>query len=497
MKNMNKKTERISRRDFIASAATASAGFVILPSHVVSGFGYKAPSDKLNIAGIGVGGQGYNNLRNIETENIVALCDVDQDYASNTFKRWPMASKYSDYRIMLEQQKDIDAVMIATPDHSHALPAVLAMRGGKHVFLQSPLSHSVYESRLLRDTAKRYGVSTQMGNQGNSGEGIRQMCEWIWAGVIGEITHVDAWTNQPVWPQPMGDSDRERRVPRNLNWEVFVGPASWREYNPAYHPWTWRAWWNFGTGATGTAGPHILDPVFKSLMLDHPYSVEASTSMFNTASSPDSGFVRYEFGRRDNLPKVGMPEVSVHWYEGGWMPPRPDELTDGEMMGDENGGCIFHGTRGKIMCGSYAQKPTLLPVSEMEHFQEPVKTIRRIFNPFEGGHEQDWVRSCKEPATNRLEPSSNFSYSGQLTEMALLGVLAIRLQSLNRKLIWDGVNMRFTNIGPNDNVRILVKNEFEVAFGNARLKNEYATFPALQTIEEWIRHNYRKGWEQI
>jgi predicted dehydrogenase len=494
---MNKNTTRISRRSFIAGAATASAGFTILPSHVIAGLGYKAPGDKLNIAGIGIGGRGYINLRNVETENIVALCDVDSDYAGNSFKRWPMAKQYKDYRVMLEEQKDIDAVVIATPDHSHALPAVLAMREGKHVFLQTPLSHSVYESRVLAETAKRYGVATQMGNQGNSDEGIRRICEWIWAGAIGEITHVDAWTNRPVWPQFLQEPDRGRRVPRDLDWELFVGPASWLDYNPVYHPWTWRAWWNFGTGATGDMGTHNLDAVFKALMLGYPVSVEASSSQFNAFSPPNSAIVRYEFPRRDNLPKVGMPGVTVHWYEGGWMPPRPSELEEGDLMGDENGGCLFYGTNGKIMCGSFSQNPTLLPKSEMEHFKEPSKSIRRIFNPLEGGHEQDWVRACKEPQETRLKPSSDFAYAGPLTEMVLLGNLAIRLQSLNRKLEWDGVNMRFTNIGSNDNLRILSKSNFKVAYGNPRTNNEYITMPALPAVDEWIRHTYRNGWEQL
>lgn len=494
---MNKRTNAFSRRKFIKGAAAATAGFTVLPSFVIGGLGHKAPSDKLNIAGIGIGGRGYNNLRNVETENIVALCDVDHDYAANSFKRWPMAGRFSDYRQMLEQQKDIDAVIIATPDHSHALPAVLAMREGKHVFVQSPLSHSVYESRLLNDTAQRYGVATQMGNQGNSGEGIRRICEWIWAGAIGEITHVDAWTSRPIWPQPVQEPERGRRVPRNLNWDLFIGPADFRDYNPAYHPWTWRAWWDFGNGATGDMAPHILDPVFKALQLEHPVSVEASSPEFTNVSPSNSGFVRYEFSRRDNLPKVGMPAVSINWYEGGLMPPRPNELNDDDLMGDELGGCIFHGSGGKIMCGAYAQNPTLLPLSEMEHFSEPAKTIRRIFNPLEGGHEQDWVRACKEPSGSRLEASSNFSYSGSLTEMALLGALAIRLQSLHRKLIWDGPNMRFTNIGAGDELRLLTTSNFEVSYGNPRENKEFVNLPALSTVEEWIRHTYRRGWEQI
>lgn len=491
------KKNKFTRRKFIGTTAASLAGITILPSNVVAGLGHRSPNDKLNIAGIGVGGYGYVNLRNVETENIVALCDVDWDYSGNTFKRWPMAKQYKDFRVMLDEQKDIDAVVIATPDHTHALAAMMAIRQGKHVFVQQPLAHSVYESRVLAETAQRFGVATQMGNQGNSGEGIRKICEWIWAGTIGEITHVDAWTNRPVWPQNLTAPERNRRVPRDLDWELFVGPATWKEYNSVYHPYTWRSWWDFGSGALGDMGSHILDPVFKALMLQHPASVEASSSAFNTESLPNAEFVRFEFPRRDNLPKVAMPEVTVNWYDGGWMPPRPDELKDGEQMGDDNGGCVFYGTRGKIMCGTYANNPTLLPIGEMEHFQEPEKSIRRIFNPLEGGHEQDWARACKEPRETRLEASSNFSYAGPLNEMIMLGTLAVRLQSLNRKLLWDGPNMRFKNIGSTDVIRIISERNFELVNGNPRQNLKYTTLPALQTAEEWIRHNYRQGWEQI
>lgn len=493
---MNKKNA-FSRRNFIAAAATATAGFSILPSHVIAGLGHKLPGNKLNIAGIGVGGHGYTTLRHMEDENIVALCDVDWDYAGNTFKRWPKAKTYKDYRVMFEQQKDIDAVMIATPDHSHALPAVLAMREAKHVFLQTPLAHSVYESRLLNETAQRYQVATQMGNQGNSGDDIRRICEWIWAGVIGEITHVDTWTNRPIWDQGLRHPDRSKRVPRDLDWDLFIGPAKWREYHPVYHPWKWRGWWDFGTGAPGDMGCHIIDPAFKALKLQYPTAVEASSTPFTNQSPPNAQYIRFQFPRRDNLPKVAMPEVTLDWYDGGFMPPRPDELKPGEPMGDEEGGCIFHGTRGKIMCGNYGQNPTLLPTQEMNHFQEPEKSIRRIFNAMRGGHEQDWTRASKEPPETRLEASSNFEYAGPLTEMVLLGILAVRQQSLQRKFMWNGPNMQFTNIGPTDVLRILSSSEFEVEFGNPKLNKEYISLPAVETTEEWLRHTYRRGWEQI
>nr|WP_321354393.1 Gfo/Idh/MocA family oxidoreductase [uncultured Draconibacterium sp.] len=488
----------LSRRKFIGTTATGIAGATILPSNVIAGLGHKAPSDKLNIAGIGVGGKGFTNLKFMETENIVALCDVDWEYAGrNAFERWYRAKQYKDFRVMLEEQKDIDAVMIATPDHTHALPALMAMREGKHVFLQKPLTHSVYESRIMTETAARYGVATQMGNQGNSADGIRQICEWIWAGTIGEVTHVDTWTNRPIWPQGLTRPEKGKRVPKTLDWDLFIGPAKFTEYNPIYHPWNWRGWWDFGTGALGDMGCHILDPVFKALNLQYPKTVEGSSTPFNNDSAPNAEFVRYEFDRRDNLPKVAMPEVTVHWYDGGFMPPRPDELKDGEQMGDDGGGCVFYGTRGKIMCGTYAANPTLLPTSEMAHFQEPDKTIRRISNAMEGGHEQDWIRACKESKDERVEASSNFSYAGPLNEMVVMGVLAVRLQSLQRKLEWDGPNMRFTNISPSDTIRVLKKDNFEVINGDPTFDKEYETLPALKMAEEWIRHTYRSGWEQI
>ncbi|NOY95783.1 MAG: Gfo/Idh/MocA family oxidoreductase [Chlorobi bacterium] len=493
-----KKQNTESRRGFIKSSLVAAAGITILPSHVISGFGNKAPSDKLNIAGIGVGGMGFNNLRNMETENIVALCDVDWKYAErNAFKRWPLAKKYTDYRVMFDQQKDIDAVMIATPDHSHALPALIAMRNGYHVYVQKPLTHSVYESRILTETAKIYKVATQMGNQGNSGEGIRQICEWIWAGVIGEVTHVDAWTDRPIWPQGLERPTKKERVPKTLDWDLFIGPAKWRPYNKIYTPWNWRGWWDFGTGALGDMACHILDPVFKALKLEYPSSVQGSSSPVNIESPPNSEIIKYEFPRRDNLPKVGMPEVTVDWYDGGLMPPRPDELEDGEQMGNNSGGCIFYGTRGKIMCGSSAKNPTLLPTKEMAHFQEPKKSIRRIFNAEGNGHEQDWIRACKEDKDSRLEASSNFSYAGPFNEMVVMGVLPIRLQSLQRKLLWDGKNMRFTNIGANDELKVLTTNRFTIVNGDPRFHKEYITLPAKQAAEEWIRPDYRQGWEQI
>jgi len=488
----------LSRRHFLSTTAIAATAVTLLPSNVIAGLGYKAPSDKLNIAGIGVGGMGFNNLSNMDTENIVALCDVDSKYAGrNAFRKWPLAHKYEDYRQMFDKQKDIDAVMIATPDHSHALPALMAMKAGYHVYLQKPLTHSVYESRIMTETALRYGVATQMGNQGNASEGIRRICEWIWAGTIGEITSVDAWTNRPIWPQGLERPTGKMHVPSTLNWDLFIGPAKFRPYNEVYTPWNWRGWWDFGTGALGDMACHILDPVFKALMLQYPTAVEASSTLINTESCPNAEKVTYWFPRRDNLPKVSMPEVKVTWYDGGMLPERPQELKDGEPMGNSSGGVIFYGTKGKIICGSSASDPSLLPFAAMANFKEPEKTIRRIPNAETNGHEQDWIRASKENKINRVEASSNFSYSGPLNEMVVMGVLAVRLQDLKKRLLWDGKNMQFTNIGPSEQIRVVTSNKFEVVNGDPKFDTKYDTIPAQAAAEEWIRHNYRAGWEQI
>ena len=495
---MKAEQSTLSRRSFLGSVSGAVAGMTILPSHVIAGLGHPAPSDKLNIAGIGVGGMGYHNLKQMEQQNIVALCDVDETYAGrNSFREWPLAPRYNDFRKMLDQQKDIDAVMIATPDHTHALPALMAMRQGIHVYLQTPLTHSVFESRVLAETAKRYGVATQMGNQGNSGDGIRDICEWIQAGKIGEVSRVDAWTNRPGWPQALEHPQKEMRIPRTLDWDLFIGPAAMCPYNDLYHPWNWRAWWDFGTGAPGDMACHILDPAFKALQLGSPESVQASSTIYTIDSPPNAETITYEFPARDNLPKVAMPPVTVNWYDGGLLPQRPDELEDGEEMGDSNGGCIFYGTKGMIMCGSYATNPRLLPTREMTDFQRPPRLSRRIPEAMNGGHEQDWIRACRESRDNRVEASSNFAYAGPLNEMVMLGVLAVRLQSLRRKLKWDGAQMRFTNISHSDQLQIVSKNRFERIDGDPRFNTQYTELPAQAMAEEWIRHTYRRGWEQI
>lgn len=458
-----KKRSKLSRRNFLKSSAIAGGTFMIVPRAVLGGKGYTAPSDQLNIAGIGVGGRGEGIIRDAAGNlgsKIVALCDVDFKRASNTFKQYPLAKQYKDFRKMLEKEKDIDAVMIATPDHTHAVCAMAAMDLDKHVYVEKPLTHNIYEARLLTETAKRKKLVTQMGNQGSSGEGIRLIQEWIEAGVIGEVTRVHCWTNRPIWPQGVASPTGNHTVPATLDWDLWLGPAPQRAYHPAYLPFKWRGWWDYGTGSLGDMGCHIIDPPFKALKLGYPTSVEASVSQvyvgdFQLADFPDScppaSKVHFDFPARD-----GMPPVELIWYDGGIMPRRPAELKVGEPMGESGGGALFEGSRGKIVCGVYGKNPSLLPYRAMDYFKQPEPSIPRVAE----GHVGSWIKACKEGTPT----ASDFDYAGPLTETVLMGNLAIR--SYNHKklkpgktptswdpweypgrtrLNWDGKNMKITN----------------------------------------------------
>lgn len=483
------------RRDFLKKSATALAGITIVPSNVMAGFGYTAPSDKLNIAGIGVGGMGRSNLRNMNSQNIVALADVDWKYAARCFKDYPNAKRYKDYRKMLaEMDKDIDAVMISTPDHTHYVTAADSMRAGKHVYVQKPLTHSVYESRKLREIAKETGVATQMGNQGNSSDDMRKVCEWIWNGEIGEVTKVDAWTDRPIWPQGLEMPMETPSLPPTLDWNLFIGPAEWRPYHPSYTPWNWRAWWDFGTGALGDMACHIMDPVYKSLNLGFPYAFEASSSQVNTQSAPISEKVTYYFAKRPKKGKVKMPAVEFTWYDGGLKPQRPEGLKPGLYPGDQRGwgGSIFYGTKGTLVCGTYAMNPFIIG---REDNPPPITNeLRRIPNAMNGGHELDWIRACKESKENRMECSSNFEYAGPLNETVVAGNLAVRLQDLRRKLEWDAENMKITNISDNDEIRVVSSDKFTVVDGDPKFDTQYATMNAKQAAESYIKRAYRDGW---
>ena len=493
-----------SRRNFLKTAAVGVAGLTIVPNNILGkSFGHTSPSDKLNIAGIGVGGVGRRNLANMKSENIVALCDIDSKYAAKTFNDYPKAKRFTDWREMLDKmEKSIDAVMVATPDHTHAGVAAHSITLGKHAYVQKPLTHSVYESRLLTKLAKKYKVATQMGNQGNSFDWCRQLAEWVQIGIIGDVYEAHCWTDRPIWPQGLAEPKGGVPIPSHLDWDLFIGPAAKRSYDSAYTPWNWRGFWDFGTGALGDMACHIMDPLYWALDLKYPATVSASSTLSNLYSPPQAQVVTYKFPERPPKGNVNMPPITVHWYDGGLIPDRPEELKDGEMMGDSDGGIILVGSKGKIMTGCYGMNLTLLPLSSMKFFKEPEPTLPRI----KGGsgniwstnaHEQDWIRACKESPENRVESSSNFQFSGPFNEMVVMGVLATRLsglQGLHRELEWDGERMKFTNISSADRIKIVTVDDYAVIDGNPKFDRRFAEFNALEMANEWIKHTYQNGF---
>lgn len=482
----------ISRRDFLKTGAAAVAGFTIAPSSILGkSFGHKAPSDKLNIAVVGIGGMGHSNINAVkDTENIVALCDVNWNYAKGVFEEFPNAKRYWDYRKMYdEMSKSFDAVIIATADHTHAIITADAMTLGKHVYCQKPLTHSVYESRLLTKLAASTGVATQMGNQGSSWGGTQTVCDWIWNGEIGEVTKVECATDRPIWPQGLNVPEKVDPIPDTLNWDLFTGPAKLNPYSALYEPWNWRGWWDYGTGALGDMACHILHQPFKALKLGYPTKVEGSSTLLLNACAPSAQHVKLIFPARENMPKVAMPEVEVHWYDGGLLPNRPEGFPQGKSLMQSGGGLtIFHGTKDTLICGCYGQEPWLLSGRKPNAPQ----IARRV----ETSHEMDWVRACKENKKTRVETNSCFAEAGPFNEMVVMGVLAVRLQALNKTLEWDGENMRFTNIGEDETIRTVVKDGFTIHNGHPSF-NKTWTDPvnAQQYAQELIKHTYREGWK--
>lgn len=420
----------------ILGAGAGAAAFAILPGRIMGGVRQLSLNERLNIAGIGIGGMGASNLASLAGENIVALCDVDHDYAAKTIAKYPKARLWTDYREMLEKQKDIDAVVIATPDHTHAVISMAAMRAGKHVYCQKPLCHDVHEARMLAQAAADLKVCTQMGIQGHSGEGLALICEWIWDGAIGEVREVDAYcalTYYP-WGHKSWSSKWSRKpeekppVPEKLNWDLWLGPAPERAYHPAYHPRTWRCWWDFGNGMMGDRGAHTLDPIVTALKLGPPSSIDATSTDFNPDVHPVASIITFRFPARGN-----QPPVKLTWYEGT-RPPRPAELEDGRKLPTE-GGAIFKGSKGTLVCGVYGESPRLIPETKMRDHQQPEKTQPRIA----GTHETHWADCCR---TGR-EANAAFSYSGPLTETCLLGNIAKRADT---RIEWDAAAMQVTNV---------------------------------------------------
>jgi predicted dehydrogenase len=444
----------LSRRTFVGSMA-AVAGVMVVPRHVLGGPRYQAPSDRVRVATVGyINGMGTSNTNAVgKVADVVALCDVDESEAAlrnaartKIFETFPKAARYKDFRVMLEKQKDIDGIIVATPDHNHAVVAMAAMQLGKHVYVQKPLTRTVSEARALTEAARKYKVVSQMGNQGHSGEGVRLIEEWINDGAIGKVHEVHCWTNRPIWPQGMPRPAEGMPVPDGLDWDLWIGPSPMRPYHTAYHPFSWRAWWDFGAGALGDMACHVMDAAYQCLKLGYPTSVTTYLA-YNVMAVPREGggtrnerikyndsfppacVVHYTFPARGKK----LPAVKLHWYDGGIMPERPEELEPDRRLPES--GTIFVGEKGKIMCETYSESPRLIPERRMQAYKRPKKTIPRVI----GTHEQNWVEAIQ----GKTKATSNFDYSGPFTETVLLGNVGAKFPG--QKLMWDGKALRFTN----------------------------------------------------
>ncbi len=480
------------RRTFMRNTALGAAAFTILPRHVLGGPRHVAPSDKVNVAGIGIGGVGRQNLAALSSQNLVAICDVDWSYVDARYaeiprqienahqqltsgtpqqranaprqienlgrlqEQFPKAARYDDYREMLEKRKDIDAVMIATPDHTHAVIALAAMDLGLHVYVQKPLAWSVEECRLLARRASQTKVVTQMGNQGHSSDDARLVNEYIQGGHIGTVSQVHVWTNRPLayWPQgiprpaamPPGDTPWNMNgvmarlagamgsysPPDKLAWNLFLGPAPQVDYHPIYHPFNWRGWTDWGVGAIGDMGAHLIDHAYWALDLGSPTSVETTSTPYNRQTYPMSSVTYYEF------PKTGARSaVKLTWYDGGLTPPKPAELGEEEL--NESGGVLYVGTKGKLLHDTYGSNPRLLPRSLHESVGKPRERFARVGT----SHEMNWIEAIRGNA----KATSPFEYAAALTEVMLLGVVAL---NAGKKIEYDGANMRIGNVPDSD-----------------------------------------------
>jgi predicted dehydrogenase len=430
---MDKSLIRRSRRQFLRAATGAVAAFTIVPRHVL-GQGRTPPSEKLNIACIGIGGRGGDNVKGVSGENIVALCDVDLRRATKNFANFPQAKQYRDYRKMLdEMHKSIDAVVISTPDHSHAVAAMAAIRRGKHVYCEKPLAHSIYEIRALMRAAREHKVVTQLGNQGHSYDSIRTFCEWIWGGAIGSVTEVHAACDTVhCRVNDLPKLKEKEAVPPELDWDLWLGPARWRPYHAMYLPGSWRSWTPFGSGTIGDWICHIVDPVFWALDLGAPKTILAEAKDYNPKEHgetfPMGTIVTFEFPAKG---KRGP--VKLVWFDGVERPPRPAELEEGRKV--PNMGAIVIGDKGKIMYGSHgADGVRMIPEAKMKEYKQPVQVLPRVKD-----HYQDWLGAIR----TGKQAGSNFDYGGPLSELAQLGIVATKM--LGQKLEWDASATRFTN----------------------------------------------------
>jgi predicted dehydrogenase len=433
---------RFSRRRFLSVTAATAFGFNLVPRHVLGGVGYTPPSDRVNVAGIGVGGMGGGDIATVSKlgTNIVALCDVDDARAAGSFNAFPQARRYKDFRIMLEKEaQHIDAVTVGTPDHIHAVAAMAAVRAGKHVYVQKPMTHTLHECRTLTKAALDAKVVTSMGNQGHATEGARLTNEWIQAGVIGEVREVHVWSDRAgkLWKQGIARPTDTPPIPTTLDWNLWLGPIRERPYHPAYVPVSWRGWRDFGTGALGDMGCHIIDHPVWALKLGAPTTVESRTTLDgsvlegdkpNFETYPIAAMIYFDFPARGNLPAVKMT-----WYDGGLMPPAPAELPSGQRLPDN--GVLYIGSQGKMYHSSHGGTPQLLPATLTEQAKTVPKTMER--SP---GHYEEWVRGCRDGQ----RPAASFDYSGPMTETMLLGILSLRAPGT--RLEWDAENQQIQNV---------------------------------------------------
>lgn len=465
------------RRDFIKKSSVAALGISIVPRHVLGGPGFIAPSDKLVVAGIGVGGKGESDINMFAKSGkaeIGFLCDVDDRRAAKSVSRFPKAKYYRDWREMLEKEhKNFDAVSVSTPDHNHASPAMAAMELGKHVYVQKPLTHDIYEARKLTEAAKKYKVVTQMGNQGSSNDGTRLMSEWYDAGLIGDVEEIYCWTDRPVWPQGIPWPKDAAQVPSELDWDLWLGTAPYKDYVEGLVPFNWRGWWDYGTGALGDMGCHIVEVPVRALNLKYPKDVQCSIGSvyvdefqrgYFPDSCPPSSHVTMTFDKTDKTNN----DVKLHWMDGGIQPARPEELGPNETFGDGGNGVLFVGTKGKMMCGTYSSNPQLLPTSKTEQAKVTQK-YARVPGQSEG-HYAQWVEAAIA-GYGEKEVSSAFDVAGPLTEILLIANLAIRGFDVRKErggggfdypgryieMLWDSDNMKVTNF---DEANQFVKRDY-------------------------------------
>ncbi len=471
--NRNAHREHIvTRRRFLAASAGIAATTVV-PRHLLGGPGFVPPSERLRVAVIGTGGRGkrltsgFLGQKDVE---IVAIADpneresyarfyyrgvsgrlavkelIEKHYAASRGGEkgaYAGCRDFVDYREMFDKEKSIDAVVVATPDHVHAFAALAAIRLGKHVYCEKPLCHSVEEVRQVTLEARRAKIATQMGNQGNSSDDNRLTQEWVRDGAIGEVREVHAWSATGSWTGGRTARPKDTPpVPKGLDWKMWLGPAKHRPYHPAYAPYNWRGWLDFGTGAIGDMACHNIDPAFAALRLGAPDTIEAETRAASSETTPVNTTVRFEFPARGKL-----PPVTLTWYDGSKRPPRPEGLAPGAKL--DGNGVYLVGSKGVLLSDGWSRNPRLLPDSMNRSYKRPPKTIPRV-----AGHDRAWIDACKggPPA------SSNFDYSGPLAELVLLGVVA---QRTGEKLRWDGPNLRVTN---------------------------------CPDAEQYVRQEYRKGW---